>query len=502
MKKDLIYILIASLAYSYLFFRQAPGVNFLIFAILLIVFQAARNPVVFKSKTWLLTASGALLSGVGILLYGSTLAITANIIALLAMSFTAYSARNSLGIGLFHAVYSISGALVFMLLDAFDKPVTDQPANAKPKWSFSKTLFYILIPLTVLLIFFFLYRSGNNVFQEMTKEIDLSFISLEWVLFFISGSYLMYGFFRHQVIKPFQKFDEEEPNNLQKRERPSAFDSLFPVDVENKSGIVMFILLNLLLLIVNAGDVVFISGGAQLPEGMSLSDSVHQGIGALITSIIFAVLIILFYFRGRLNFITNNKYVRGLAVLWIFQNALLVASTAYRNYEYIAAHGLTYKRIGVYVYLALTIIGLVFTLIKVLNVKTNWFLVRAVSWSFFVVLVASPLIDWDRYVIGSQVEMAQQKEKTLDVYYLISLSSDSYPYIHYHLKSKEDEYISNKLERQLGRYLRLRSDNDWRSYNIRNERLDRFIDENYTSEKQENMKEKRRHSWLIEGSRI
>jgi hypothetical protein len=251
---------------------------------------------------------------------------------------------------------------------------------------------------------------------------------------------------------------------------------------------VMFVVLNLLLLVVNFGDVIFITGGAQLASGVSLSDSVHQGIGALITSIVFAVLIILFYFRGRLNFIQNNKHIKGLAFFWIVQNLFLVASTCFRNLEYIEAHGLTYKRIGVYVYLGLTIIGLLFTLYKVFSVKTNWFLVRAVSWSFFLVLVITPLVNWDQLVLHSQINVANQEEKVLDVYYLVEMSSECFPTIIEYLKHTEDDYLKSKMENEIAWHLKGADNNDWRSFNVRNRQMYQFLSEHYSTEELEEIK--------------
>jgi len=492
MKKDVIFIVIASFIYSYLFFQQAAGINFLLFSVVLIAFQLIRNKAIYKSLTWDLAAIGAVISGVGILMYGNGLSIAANVIALLSMSFAAYSSKNSLPIGLFHSVYSITGSFVFLLLDSMSIKPKETDPEKKSKWNFVNVLFYIILPITVLIVFFILYRVGNSAFEQLTKNIDLSFISLEWVLFLISGSFIMFGFFRHHIIKPFQKFDANTPNNLSKRERPTQMDSLLQEGVENKSGIVMFVVLNLLLLVVNFGDVIFITGGAQLEAGVSLSDSVHQGIGALITSIVFAVLIILFYFRGRLNFIKNNKHIKGLAFFWIAQNLFLVASTAFRNFEYIEAHGLTYKRIGVYVYLGLTIIGLLFTLYKVFSVKTNWFLVRAVSWSFFMVLVITPLVNWDQLVLNSQINVAEKEDKVLDVYYLVEMSSVCYPTIIDYLKTNEDDYLRRKMENEIAWHLRGADNNDWRSFNMRSENMFKVLDEQYSPEELEEIE----HSYI------
>ena len=490
MKKDIVLIGIASVLYSYIFYQQTAGINFLIFTMLLMGFQIANNTKVIASNTWLIASVGGIVSAIGIFMYGNALSVTANVISLLTMSFTAFSAKNSMPIGLFHSIYSIGASVVFVVLDPFRSSEHEKSKDRKNRWSFGRLIFYILIPGVALIIFFMLYRQGNNVFEQLTKDIDLSFISVKWLFFLVGGTFLMYGFFRHHVIRPFQSFDEGAENNLKKSAVKRGIDKILDVSIEKKSGVVLLILLNLLLLIVNSGDVVFISGGAELPEGMSLSDSVHQGVGALITSIVIAVLIILFYFRGRLNFIENNKQIKALAVCWIVQNLLLVASTAYRNFDYISAHGLTYKRIGVYVYLLLTVIGLLFTLVKVAKIKTNWYLVRTVSWSFFIVLVLSPAVNWDRLVSRSQVQIAHEKKSVIDANYLSQLSSECYPTLYNHAKLNHDEQLMNRIERKLGRYLMNRESYDWRSYNLRDNNLDQFINNNFSISEQENIKER------------
>ena len=490
MKKDIVLIGIASLLYSYIFYLQTAGINFLIFTALLIGFQIANNTRVIYSNTWLIATVGGVVSAISIFMYGNALSVTANVFSLLAMSFTAFSAKNSIPIGLFHSIYSIGASVVFVVLDPFSSSGPEKSKDRKNRWSWGRLIFYFLIPGVALIIFFQLYRQGNNVFEQLTESIDLSFISAKWLFFLVSGSFLMYGFFRHHVIPPFQSFDEGAENNLKKSAVKKGIDKLLDVSIEKKSGVVLLVLLNLLLLIVNSGDLVFISGGAELPDGMSLSDSVHQGVGALITSIVFAVLIILFYFRGRLNFIQNNKQIKALAVCWIVQNLLLVVSTAYRNFDYISAHGLTYKRIGVYVYLLLTVIGLLFTLIKVAKIKTNWYLVRAVSWSFFIVLVLSPAVNWDRLVSRSQVQIAHEKKSVTDVNYLSQLSSECYPTLYSHAKLNHDEQLMHTIERKLGRYLMNRDSYDWRSYNLRDSDLDQFINKNFSNIEQQDMKDK------------
>jgi Domain of unknown function (DUF4173) len=166
----------------------------------------------------------------------------------------------------------------------------------------------------------------------------------------------------------------------------------------------LFVLLNLLVLIVNVGDINYLLITKKLPAGISYSQFVHQGINALITSIIIAIAIVLFYFRGGLNFFAKSKAIKVLACIWILQNAFMVYSTSCRNTLYITECGLTYKRIGVYVYLLLALTGLITTFIKIIKLKSNSFLFRANGWIFYVFLIILSFPNWDRIITQYNVK--------------------------------------------------------------------------------------------------
>ena len=139
-------------------------------------------------------------------------------------------------------------------------------------------------------------------------------------------------------------------------------------------------LLNGLLLFFHISDIFYLITD-RLPEGMSYTEYLHQSVNTLILSIVLAIAIVMYFFRGNLNFWQNNRRLKTLTYLWIAQNGVLVLTTAYKNFLYIEGwHGLTHKRIGVYVYLLLTMIGLITTYIKVEKVKSNWYLFRQNAW--------------------------------------------------------------------------------------------------------------------------
>lgn len=484
MNRDWMMIGGAALVYSYLFYLQSFGINFLLFTAVLAGFTISRNQAVLSNKLWWAGVLGALVSAIGILLYGNTLSFLGNLSGLMVMSFSCFSSKASTLIGLLHSAYSILGSFVFIIIDwtSTSAQVEEGQASRKKKpIRFSQVLFYLVIPCIILGIFFTLYRFSNQQFKELTAEIDLSFISVEWIFFLFGGILLMYGFFRHQRISEVAQFDEETPNLLTPASRPSSLDSILDQKIEYNSGLVLLGGLNILLLSVNVIDIIFLSGGAKLPEGVSLSDSVHQGIGALIFSIICAVSIILFYFRGRLNFLNNNKVLRMLAFLWIAQNMFMVFSTGYRNFLYVNEWGLTYKKIGVFVYLLLTAVGLIYTFIKVKRVKTNWFLVRYTSWTFYGLLMLSPIVNWDRIIVNSQIQIAQKMERPLDVSYLARLSEEVYPDLYRYFKTHPNPNLESRLDYAVDQLMVRGQDDDWRSFNFRALRTLQFIENHFGS---------------------
>ncbi|MGZ6539975.1 MAG: leucine-rich repeat domain-containing protein, partial [Bacteroidia bacterium] len=129
----------------------------------------------------------------------------------------------------------------------------------------------------------------------------------------------------------------------------------------------------------------------------------------------------------ELNFYKGNKALKLLAFLWILQNAFMIVSTAYRNNLYINEYSLTYKRIGVYIWLLLAMIGLMTTFLKIFKRKSNWFLFRSNGWLFYAVLVISSLINWDVILSDFNINRAEVKHKPLDRSYLISLSEKNLP---------------------------------------------------------------------------
>jgi hypothetical protein len=487
MKKNDWIILVTCLLYSFLFYKQAPGINFLLFTTLLITGLLLKDKLLLKSHSWKLAAAGSLLSALCIAYYGNTLAVITNIVSLSILSALSYRASTSVVAALLFSAYSYSSAAVFMVLEwnARKRAKMDLHSNSSGrKW------ILILIPLLITIVFFFLYRASNPLFNNFTKNINLDFISWNWITFTLGGLILLYGFFFHQKLISLSELDEHALNDLHPAplQPITLFGKEISITDEEFSGMLLFILLNTLLLVVNVLDGNFIFNDRSLPEGVTYSQFVHQNTDMLIASILIAIAIILFYFRGAINFSARNKTIKLLAYAWVVQNAFILLSTVFKNNMYVLEYGLTYKRIGVYVYLTLTFIGLATTFIKIMNKKTNTYLFRVNGWLFYGFLILATFVNWD----GLITEFNFRKAKHVEPDYLLNLSNVPLPALYkfqYDSINKQNNGVSKKLpdtaniwisatgyfdrsrDKELYDFLTRRNELNWKSWNYSSEKI-------------------------------
>ncbi|MEE4248244.1 MAG: DUF4173 domain-containing protein, partial [Kangiellaceae bacterium] len=268
----------------------------------------------------------------------------------------------------------------------------------------------------ILIIFIGLYQNGNPIFKDLINRIDFGFINAQWLLFAGLGYYLFSNIHKPIEVEPATEIDLKTDNQLTK----TKDFSIPKLKQENQLGTVLIALLNALIVVFLITDITFIVTNVDIRASV-FSAQVHSGINALIASIIIAIIILLYVFRGNLNFYKDNKTIKRLAFTWIILNVILVISIAVKNSQYIYYYGLTYKRIGVVVYLILALIGLITTLLKIEHIKNIWYLFRLNTKAVFVVLVLASTVNWDYYITKYNFNYA----KSMDFKYLIQLSNNN-----------------------------------------------------------------------------
>ena len=439
MKTNDIFILLGTAAYSYLFYEQSAGLNFLLFNILLVVLFFLSDKGLVTRPAWLAVAAGSLLSAFCILWWGTDLPFIANLCSLFLLAGISFKPQSSLVVAGFNTFVSTTTAIPRF----FYTSVKSAPVENGTGSSFRKALLFI-IPAIVTLVFVLVYRAANPIFAKFTDKASDHFISFNWCLFTLFGFFFVFGLFRQYIIRKVNDADSQSDDNLQSIPLETHLQSFMgkrlTVPNELFTGIVLFVMLNGVLLCVNGLDVNYMWIAGMLPKGITVAEYLHDGTETLILSIIMAIAVILFVFRGYLNFFENNKWLKTLAYVWIAQNVLLVITTANRNWWIIESSGLTRRRIGVYVYLLLCVVGLATTFIKVAQRKSNWFLFRKNAWIFYAVFMIACVVNWDELIVnyncknykeleldyidrGYQAELSHTSLATLFRYYVAELKN-------------------------------------------------------------------------------
>ena len=120
-------------------------------------------------------------------------------------------------------------------------------------------------------------------------------------------------------------------------------------------------------------------------------------------------------------------------MLWIAQNLIMTVSVTIRNLYYINYFGLAYKRIAVLFFLVLVAVGLVTIIIKILKLKSSYFLWRINGFSLLAVLTISSLFNWD--VLIAKYNFAHYNRSLIEYRFIYELSNSTLPYT---LKTMEE----------------------------------------------------------------
>lgn len=451
--KNLI-IIIASFLFSILFYDRAIGLNLSIFSLVTIVFLVIYNPDTFKNKIILLQTFAYVLSAIFVFINHSSLAIIANCAAFFTLVGAVSQSSTSIYVQWFNGIYTSIAGFFYRNFDINDEA---KRVDFKKNIDYLHMAKLIGIPLVFITLFILLYKNGNPIFNDLVSNIDFNFINIQWILFTILGYYLFSNISKPVQVEPATSIDLKTGNELYQ----SNDFSEEKLKKEKQLGTTLLGFLNLLLVFYIVTDLLSMSS-IKTTVASELSNHVHGGINTLITSIIIAIGVILYFFRGDLNFYTKNKTLKNITFSWIALNIVLIILIAFKNQIYITSFGLTYKRIGVHIYILLTLIGLITTILKVLKIKNLTFLFRRNTQVTFVVLIICSMINWD----SSITKYNLTKAKAFDIDYLINLSNRNAIMLN---ELKEDLTISQENKNRIGTKYRSHmkdlSQRNWQEWN-------------------------------------
>jgi len=194
--------------------------------------------------------------------------------------------------------------------------------------------------------------------------------------------------------------------------------------------------------------------------------------------------VIIYYFRGNLNFLKNNTRLKQLAYVWIGLNVVMAISAAIRNMRYIDFHGLAYKRIGVMLFLGLTFYGLYTMFLKVRDKKTLSFLLNKNGWAAYFCLILACLFNWDTLI--TSYNLNKETKGQINIPWLLYTTSDKNLYQLLEnrelLKEKDsyptitNEFIDENLEKNRKQFQHKMSRLSWLSWNYSDYRNQKYLE--------------------------
>ncbi|TBO44081.1 DUF4153 domain-containing protein [Pedobacter kyonggii] len=496
--------LLGGLLFTFLFWQERLALNLLIYSIYLLAITFI-NPDVVKSTKLKIYSLAHLLAAILVVVNNSDLSVATYYISLL------------LFIGFSHnqQIRTIFTAFLASILQMITVPfnavqhlskISIGNFNLKPIFKLIK---YIFIPVIAVIFFACLYSAANNVFAHYAESILTNIaqffedilhfffkdLSIDRIIHFCFGLVLTGGLLLAFFDKSLEKAELKCKEQLVRIRRTSGQKTIWYNIVEIFSGnlltrkmalkteyivgVISFVALNLLLLLLNTIDISTLWFGYK-PAG-NFSADLHDGTNTLIFSIILAMAVILYFFRGNLNFYSKSKPLKILVITWMVQNFILIISVFIRDGYYIEFHGLTHKRIGVLVFAILCIIGLATVYLKVAKQRTLFYLFKVNGNIWFALLLAFSLINWDIFIV--KYNLSKSDQVGIDADYLLSLSDKTLPILdknrsklHYTLskdlygreiaKPQIADFYRDQLDKRIGYFKERYEGVSWLSWNL------------------------------------
>lgn len=354
-----------------------------------------------------------------------------------------------------------------------------------------------VVPIGLSVVFIMLFSSANPVIEGWVDQIDLrqlfKSISIPRVLFWSVAVLLCWA-----IIRPRQMLRRIKTKVVQ--EKNAKENSL----ISPSSIIRALTLFNLIFLVQTSMDMVYLWGGANLPDGMSHAQYVHRGAYPLIfTAFLAAAFVLIVLKPGSKS--ENSPLIRTMVYAWVGQNIMLVISSIWRLMLYVEAYKLTVLRIAAIIWMALVAVGLVLIIIRIIKQQDNVWLINKNFIALISTLYICSFINFGGII--AEYNIANSKEvrgngNQLDLYYLkrnigtdaipaLVKYSQKIPYIEpeqekcdviYDIQGKAHETRCRRYQRlthhALIAYLKgqLKHQNDdWRGWTLRQYRISKYL---------------------------
>ncbi|MCI0448553.1 MAG: DUF4173 domain-containing protein [Chlorobi bacterium] len=497
-----LFLLILLAIYNFFFWREKLGINLLIFLFLSSFAVLILNEENLKSRNVIVSLLAFLYASAMVLVINSDFSKFASMTVFAV--FVGFAHQKELKT-VFNAFFTTASSVIIFPYNIIEE-LKQSSGKYKPVRVILRFTKLALIPVIFFTVFYSIYAYSNPVFNsysvtfwdtigEYVYEVFKDYPPLRFMFLFL-GLILIMGMLYNRNIKIFAVIDKNFLDTLSRDKIFKTYGVLNPsvkknllydlfgykhkmntLKFEYKMGVTFIVMINLLLLILNIIDFQFTWLGFDSKMVDNLAFYVHNGTYLLIFSILLSMAILLYFFRGNQNFYNGRMLLKLDAYLWIIQNAFMALSVGLRNLYYIDYYyALSYKRIGVMVYLLLTLIGLTTMFIKIYSKRTVYHLLKVNSTAALIVLLLISSFSWDKLI--AEFNLSYPDKDSIDVEYLLRLSDDTLPVLDKHQNVLDKQYYNkgfffgdheNGLKmyhRKVESYLYQQKNYSWLSWNL------------------------------------
>lgn len=325
-----------------------------------------------------------------------------------------------------------------------------------------------VVPVLMSCIFLALFASANPLIEWWLSAANLAKLtenmSLSRILFWLLALSLIWPFVWLRW--------------LRKPPVPGPATIISPEFLSTATVLRSLILFNLLFAVQTVLDIVYLWSNVALPADISYASYAHRGAYPLIVTALLAAGFVLIAMRpGGPS--EQSKVVRPLVYLWVAQNVLLVISSILRLDLYVQIYLLTTWRIAAFIWMLLVATGLVLIVARIALQRSNAWLIRLNLIAVLLTLYVCSLTNFVAIIADYNISHSREatgKGVNADINYLLSLGPQALPGINMSARIREGDWTLMASRDSLTEKFR-RETASWRTWGLRNWRLQRYLDE-------------------------
>ena len=314
-----------------------------------------------------------------------------------------------------------------------------------------KASLLVLPALILALIFGSLLATGNAVFGSWTN----SFFNWIWneLALYLDPFRITMWFFAAVLLLPLLR-----PANVaswwwQWTENIPRFPALLSAQAEFFSSAMILVVLNLLFLVSNTADALFLWSGQSLPAGVSYKDYVHEGVIALIVTVILSAVVLTAIFQQDIK-VAQRRELKVLGYVWIVQNLFLIVSVTEKLRRYIVTYEMTVARLSTIIFLILVLVGFVLLTIKIARERSISWLIGGCVLATFATFYVTQFLDlagWSANYNVGRMEQDSSHHFGFDSKTMCGWDSDVWPALRRaHDLAPNDGNIATSWQQALG----------------------------------------------------